>query len=93
MDKPDTQKARKIGRLRENSIFSTRQTRLLENILTSLLGYVIITIIEQDESLVVDAAGIKDISVSVYEMNIVDAIGALSGSICVSGSIYLYLYI
>ena len=32
------------------------------------------TIIEQDESLVVDAAGIKDISVSVYEMNIVDAI-------------------
>lgn len=51
------------------------------------------TIIEQDESLVVDAAGIKDISVSVYEMNIVDAIGALSGSICDSGSIYLYLYI
>lgn len=52
-----------------------------------------ITIIEQDESLVVDAAGIKDISVSVYEMNIVDAIVALSGSICGSGSIYLYLYI
>lgn len=64
-----------------DNIFSTRQTRLLKNILTSLLGYVMITIIEQDESLVVDAAGIKDISVSVYEMNIVDAIGALSGSI------------
>ncbi len=76
-----------------DNIFSTRQTRLLKNILTSLLGYVMITIIEQDESLVVDAAGIKDISVSVYEMNIVDAIGALSGSICGSGSIYLYLYI
>ena len=73
--------------------FSTHQTRLLKNILTSLLAYVIMTIIEQDESLVVDAAGIKDISVSVYEMNIVDAIGALSGSICGSGSIYLYLYI
>lgn len=52
-----------------------------------------ITVIEQDESLVVDAAGIKDISVSVYEMNIVDAIGALSGNICGGGSVYLYLYI
>lgn len=49
--------------------------------------------IEQDESLVVDVAGIKDISVSVYEMNIVDAMSALSGNICGSGSIYLYLYI
>lgn len=79
--------------MRGNNIFSTHQTRLLKNILTSLLNYVMIAIIEQDESLVVDAAGIKDISVSVYEMNIVDAIGALSGSICGSGSIYLYLYI
>lgn len=79
--------------MRENNIFSTHHTRLLKNILTSLLDYVMIDTIEQDESLVVDVAGIKDISVSVYEMNIVDAMSALSGNICGSGSIYLYLYI
>ena len=38
----------------------------------------------------VDAAGIKDISVSVYEMNIVDAIGALSGEYAV---VALFIYI
>lgn len=67
--------------------------RLLKNILTSLLDYDNITIIEQDESLVVDAAGIKDISVSVCKMNIVDAIGVLSGDLCGNGSISIYLYI
>lgn len=48
--------------------FSTRNKILLIIRLTSLFGYDIITIIEQDESLMVTAVGIKDIGVSVYEI-------------------------
>lgn len=44
----------------------TLQSNLLIAVLTSLLDYVIICIIEQDESLMVAAVGIKDIGVSVY---------------------------
>lgn len=65
----------------------------VKNILTSLLDYAIIIIIEQDESLVVNATGIKDISVSVYEINIVDAMGVLSSYLYGTGSISIYLYI
>ena len=64
-----------------------------KNLLTSLLDYVIIAIIEQDESLVVDAAGIKDISVSVCKVNIVGAMCVLSGGLCGSGFISIYLCI
>lgn len=47
---------------------STHKKILLIIWLTSLFGYAIITIIEQDESLMVTAVGIKDIGVSVYEI-------------------------
>ena len=62
-------------------------------ILTSLLVYVIIVTIEQDESPMVDAVGIKDISVSVCKANMVDAMGVLSGDLYGSGSIYIFVYL